>query len=210
MISRKLIMISNRLDELNIDYPDRVESTLLALVKEVDALTAEELRAEVERVNRTMDPGEKGLESRHFRAAAAFSAAMMRAFTRLADTLDGARQPAPVPNDGPIVWELVIADIREPTAPRLYRDPETRDLLIADMRNRDRLGRERYGVPLQPHNGRDALRDWFEEALDSCAYGKQAMIEEVDGAKINYECSLDLAFDLRRLMARRDAAKEHR
>ncbi len=64
-------------------------------------------------------------------------------------------QPAPVANDRPAVWPLVVAD----------------------MQARDQLGRERYGVPLQPHNGRDALRDVYEEALDLCAYLKQAMLE---------------------------------
>ena len=64
-------------------------------------------------------------------------------------------QPAPVANDKPTVWPLVVAD----------------------MQARDQLGRERYGVPLQPHNGRDALRDAYEEALDLCAYLKQALLE---------------------------------
>lgn len=64
-------------------------------------------------------------------------------------------QPAPIANDRPAVWPLVIAD----------------------MKARDRLGRERYGVPLQPGNGRDALRDAYEEALDLCAYLRQAICE---------------------------------
>ena len=64
-------------------------------------------------------------------------------------------QPAPVANDGPTVWPLVVAD----------------------MQARDAVGRERYGVPLQPNNGRDALRDAYEEALDLCAYLRQALLE---------------------------------
>ena len=64
-------------------------------------------------------------------------------------------QPEPVPNDRPAVWPLVIMD----------------------MANRDQVGRARYGVPLQPHNGRDALRDAYEEALDLCAYLRQAIME---------------------------------
>ena len=46
-----------------------------------------------------------------------------------------------------------------------------------DMAARDQVGRARYGVPLQPHNGRDALRDAYEEALDLCAYLRQAIME---------------------------------
>ncbi len=50
-------------------------------------------------------------------------------------------------------------------------------LVVADMQARDQLGRERYGVPLQPFNGRDALRDAYEESLDLCAYLRQALYE---------------------------------
>lgn len=42
---------------------------------------------------------------------------------------------------------------------------------------RRRLGIERYGTPLQAHNGRDALRDAYEEALDLANYLRQAMEE---------------------------------
>jgi len=64
-------------------------------------------------------------------------------------------QPAPSPNDKPAVWDLVIAD----------------------MQKRDTIGRKRYGTPLQPNNGRDALRDAYEEALDLLVYLRQAIYE---------------------------------
>jgi hypothetical protein len=64
-------------------------------------------------------------------------------------------QPKPIANDKPAVWDLVLAD----------------------MQARDKVGRERYGVPLQPHNGRDALRDAYEEALDLAVYLRQAIYE---------------------------------
>ena len=64
-------------------------------------------------------------------------------------------QPPPVPNERPAVWDLVIADMRE----------------------RDHVGRERYGTPLQPHNGRDALVDAYQEALDLVVYLRQAIAE---------------------------------
>ncbi len=51
------------------------------------------------------------------------------------------------------------------------------DLVIADMHARDHVGRARYGTPLQANNGRDALVDAYEEALDLCVYLKQAIIE---------------------------------
>ncbi len=64
-------------------------------------------------------------------------------------------QPAPVPNDNPAVWGLVQQD------------------MIA----RDELGAKRYGTRLQPHNGRDCLRDAYEESLDLCVYLRQVIYE---------------------------------
>lgn len=51
------------------------------------------------------------------------------------------------------------------------------DLVIADMRERDAVGRERYGTPLQAHNGRDALVDAYQEALDLVVYLRQCIEE---------------------------------
>ena len=45
------------------------------------------------------------------------------------------------------------------------------------MHARDALGRKRDGMPLQANNGRDALRDAYEEVLDLAAYLRQ-VIEE--------------------------------
>ena len=64
-------------------------------------------------------------------------------------------QPAPVENDHPAVWMLVLND----------------------MAARDAEGRRKYGVPLQPHNGRDVLVDAYQEALDLCVYLRQAIYE---------------------------------
>ena len=64
-------------------------------------------------------------------------------------------QPAPQPNGSRPIWDLVIED----------------------MQARDRLGRERYGAPLQTNNGRDALIDAYQEALDLCVYLRQAIEE---------------------------------
>ena len=64
-------------------------------------------------------------------------------------------QPDPIENDLPAVWGLVIED----------------------MQARDALGRERYGTPLQPFNGRDALMDAYEESLDLCVYLRQVIYE---------------------------------
>lgn len=64
-------------------------------------------------------------------------------------------QPAPRANTGPAVWDLVVADMRE----------------------RDETGLRRYGTRLQPLNGRDALVDAYQEALDLAVYLRQAIYE---------------------------------
>ncbi len=64
-------------------------------------------------------------------------------------------QPPPKPTAGAAIWDLVMAD----------------------MAARDRTGRERYGTPLQANNGRDALVDAYQEALDLVVYLRQAIEE---------------------------------
>jgi hypothetical protein len=71
-------------------------------------------------------------------------------------------QPLPVPNGLPDVQSMVVADIEA----------------------RKQLGIKRYGTPLQPHNGRDALRDAYDEALDLATYLRQ-VIAERDGEPVS-------------------------
>jgi len=64
-------------------------------------------------------------------------------------------QPPPIKNDGPPIQDLVIGDVY----------------------TRKAIGLERYGTYLQAHNGRDMLRDAYEEALDLCIYLRGALYE---------------------------------
>lgn len=64
-------------------------------------------------------------------------------------------EPSPIPNQSTPIWELVIKD----------------------MQDRDHIGRAKYGTPLQAHNGRNALIDAYQEALDLAVYLRQ-LIEE--------------------------------
>lgn len=65
-------------------------------------------------------------------------------------------EPKPTRNDRPAVWDLVIQD----------------------MHGRDRIGKERYGTRLQPFNGRNALVDAYQEALDLVVYLRQKIEED--------------------------------
>lgn len=50
-------------------------------------------------------------------------------------------------------------------------------LVMDDMAARRETGIGRYGTPLQAHNGRDALVDAYQEALDLAVYLRQAIYE---------------------------------
>jgi hypothetical protein len=59
--------------------------------------------------------------------------------------------------------------------------PDVQSLVMADIETRRQVGIERYGTPLQPFSGRDALRDAYEEALDLAMYLRQAIEERDSG-----------------------------
>lgn len=51
------------------------------------------------------------------------------------------------------------------------------DMVVEDLAQRRAKGIETYGEPLRANNGRDALWDAYEEALDLCCYLKQTLEE---------------------------------
>ena len=64
-------------------------------------------------------------------------------------------QPAPVTSEGD-VWLQVVSD----------------------MRQRRQHGIDKYGVPVQPFNGRRSMVDLYQELLDATVYCKNCLIEE--------------------------------
>lgn len=72
--------------------------------------------------------------------------------------------------------DRIVDNLAQP-APKSNSKPACWDLVLIDMRNRDAIGRHRYGVPLQPENGRDALKDAYAEVLDCAVYLRQAIYE---------------------------------
>ena len=79
----------------------------------------------------------------------------------------------PAMPDAPAHFSLV----KEQGEPLANNGPAVWDLVVLDMKARDAEGRRKYGVPLQPHNGRDVLVDAYQEALDLCVYLRQAIFE---------------------------------
>lgn len=51
------------------------------------------------------------------------------------------------------------------------------DHVISDLITRAYAGKQIYGTFLMTNNGRDALVDAYQEALDLCMYLKQALLE---------------------------------
>jgi hypothetical protein len=83
-------------------------------------------------------------------------------------------QPLPIVNDYPFIHDLVIVDFERD---RIAAGDATLDRVIEDVRGRKDLGTKRYGTALQPFNGRDVLRDFYEELLDAAAYFRQELYE---------------------------------
>lgn len=80
-----------------------------------------------------------------------------------------AQQPPPVRREGQEeVWPLLAETLRQ--CAFMSPDRSTWLAVAADCEARSALGRERYGTPLTTNNGRDALVDAYQEALDGLFY----------------------------------------
>lgn len=62
--------------------------------------------------------------------------------------------------------------------PVVNDSPSVQSQVIADIEKRIELGIVRYGTALQPFNGRNMLKDAYEEALDLAVYLRGALIEQ--------------------------------
>lgn len=61
--------------------------------------------------------------------------------------------------------------------PTKNEHPVIQELVMEDIRARLQLGIERYGTGLQPHNGRDMLKDLYDELMDAMIYTRGAIYE---------------------------------
>ena len=67
--------------------------------------------------------------------------------------------------------------VTEQAPPKASTGPAVWPLVMKDFADRDAEGRRKYGVPLQPFNGRSAVVDAYQEALDLVVYLKQFQLE---------------------------------
>ncbi len=105
--------------------------------------------------------------------------------------------------------DLLITDIRQHLGGSAIAET-----MCADVEARRQLGISRYAKALQAHNGRDALRDGYDEMLDYLVYAIQFIREansgecwrpaSLDGMTQAYAAGLAAARVLRELIAERD------
>lgn len=81
-------------------------------------------------------------------------------------------QPAPVHNDGPRVVDLSVSRVVD-----RYGNTDFGRQIREDLLARAELGFTKYGTHLQANNGRDALMDMYQEALDAVNYAVQVEVE---------------------------------
>lgn len=67
--------------------------------------------------------------------------------------------------------------------------PDIQPLVIADLQARYELGKARYGTGLKAFNGRDGLRDLYEELMDAIMYTRQIMEEDTVGEMSDEDCT---------------------
>lgn len=73
--------------------------------------------------------------------------------------------------------ECSCHDSEEQPLPTVNENPFMQNLVQIDVEKRKEIGIKRYGTLLQAHNGRDFLRDAYEEALDLVMYLRGCLFE---------------------------------
>lgn len=76
-----------------------------------------------------------------------------------------------------------LPDEHEQALPVVNERPSIQGLLIADIEERTKIGIQRYGTPLQAFNGRNSVRDAYEEAVDLATYLRQVKEEKAELAQ---------------------------
>jgi acyl carrier protein len=106
-----------------------------------------------------------------------------------------AKQPLPH-GTGADIASLVIAEIGE-----IYASSTIAPLLIADIETRVAAGENKYGERLRANNGRDALLDAYQKAIDLTLYLRQEVDEQGSGVAIGlYGDARALALEIRRMI----------
>ncbi len=71
--------------------------------------------------------------------------------------------------------EIINAALNEPSPKK--GNVDIWPLVLEDIKSRVKVGESKYGTVLQSENGRDALMDAYQEAIDLVLYLRQAIAE---------------------------------
>lgn len=99
-----------------------------------------------------------------------------------------APQPMPTKNGYAPTWPMVIAYCQNKT-----NAPAS---VLADMRVRDEDGLRKYGVQLQPHNGRNTRVDYYQELLDATVYRANILREVLGEVDLGGRLVMDQPFNM--------------
>jgi hypothetical protein len=80
--------------------------------------------------------------------------------------------------------------------PKKNKSPAMWDLVMADIKERDKNGKAKYGVRLQAFNGRDATIDAYQEVLDLIVYFRQLVEEKKEVVDFLKKAANDQYVDL--------------
>lgn len=106
-------------------------------------------------------------------------------------------QGIPEKGTGPAIINLVLDDLKE---------LDWEDTIKTSFIKRAAKGEMFYGYPLQANNGRDALSDAYQEAIDLCLYLKQVSEEGSTVADL-YVIALMITADLHDMILERGEEK---
>lgn len=97
-------------------------------------------------------------------------------------------QPPPIArSDRRAAWDLVIDHVTRRSAG--LGSAARVDRVLRDMRERDAVGRQRYGTALTSGNGRDHLMDAYAENLDLIVY----LAAELDERGVTLDDPIDVS-----------------
>jgi hypothetical protein len=96
-------------------------------------------------------------------------------------------QPSPIATGRRPSWEIVMSYVDQISRESAYGSTGVIARVLTDMRDRDAVGRQRYGTPLTAGNGRDHLIDAYQEMLDGSVY----LATELDEQGVGPETCLD-------------------
>jgi hypothetical protein len=84
-----------------------------------------------------------------------------------------------------------MSDVRDPetdqTAPIPNHRPSAHDLVTADLEERKAFGLRKYQSLLQAGNGRNTLKDLYEELLDAVVYARTELAEREEGISFAWD-----------------------